>query len=933
MAQCLVSLNVEYGALNNKLLPIEKIMDDVISGKLVFEMLGFGYVKPYYDFEVPYKSLKELNDEKGLILMHCRAALNKIFGNENGLEMYDASGMKNGEAFLSFHFVKNGSGCYRSGSAIMDAGLVPPPMWPKSPDWGWDRSVYKDERKYQLFRMLGASKPRENRPFVVIDDKNNELRFTLAELAQKDRAAALALFGRAMIQDTDGETLIAVQKKKPEVIETKHTPEGEVVVIGTNGAPLGKDIAGLTADRVRALTVIAKWNEQKWDWDTWIKNMWELRNIANEFNLDLRQLAHDVSKVHVLYRERTTDKAYDVSRSRDLDDTRKHLGHLRKEAKLANPDAYVAWIKPLRDEADKADPMYEKIKNLDWNDSLLGKYKATILGEGLKWVKLMRSADKHEFKINEFANERIAKMKANHLPVNRRFYISDKKLFHKAYLKSDALLKQFTEDTLAAVVNGGETIWITADFVESHKATYIKQLETCPMSHKSEVILVNKVNCCWIDDMKEILGENPEAKSDVIMAKIAAIKFKEEALHEFAQEYRKVNYAQLTGYFPYLTDAQKPKPSEIFNLFGGFKYQYEPRETKFKFKDYPQEIAPFVRHVYDILANGNEHIGNYLMVWFAFLLQHPNRKPEMALFFISIEGAGKGVIFEMFARYVMGEEHYAALNKIDDLIGHFNSHLEGKRLITVAETKDGDLANKETHRALKSAITDERTEFTKKCKDTHMAMAYWAVVLFGNNSSAISVDTGDRRLYPIQMSNAMIGNVAYFNTLTECMEKQGYAIFHFLSNLDISAYDVRHPAIVEGKRAEDNEFRMRIVEDGLSEPLQYMISIACHEQKDKFIGAQAIDTREGSDEELRFQQSEIYATYCEWYKSRHNNDIKYLCKSRTMATEIEKIGLKSEKRRWKDAEGQTQRTWCYLTNFEQLRDGFRTLLKNPAYDF
>ena len=151
-----------------------------------------------------------------------------------------------------------------------------------------------------------------------------------------------------------------------------------------------------------------------------------------------------------------------------------------------------------------------------------------------------------------------------------------------------------------------------------------------------------------------------------------------------------------------MTDAQKPKLSEVFNLFGGFKYQYEPRPIKFKFADYPKEIEPFIRHVYDILANGNKHIGDYLLVWFAFLLQFPARKPEMALFFISIEGAGKGIIFEAFAKYVMGEDHFLALRKIDDLINHFNAHLEGKRLVTVAETKEGDLANKETHRALKN---------------------------------------------------------------------------------------------------------------------------------------------------------------------------------------------------------------------------------------
>ena len=82
------------------------------------------------------------------------------------------------------------------------------------------------------------------------------------------------------------------------------------------------------------------------------------------------------------------------------------------------------------------------------------------------------------------------------------------------------------------------------------------------------------------------------------------------------------------------------------------------------------------------------------------------------------------------------------------------------------------MANKETHRALKNAITDERTVFTKKGKDPHTAMSYNAIAMFGNSAGAISIDTGDRRLFPIQMSNAKIGDMAYFDALSVNMRVQ-----------------------------------------------------------------------------------------------------------------------------------------------------------------
>ncbi len=223
--------------------------------------------------------------------------------------------------------------------------------------------------------------------------------------------------------------------------------------------------------------------------------------------------------------------------------------------------------------------------------------------------------------------------------------------------------------------------------------------------------------------------------------------------------------------------------------------------------------------------------------------------------------------------------------------------------------------------------------FVGKGKDSHTAMDYGAFVIFGNHASAVSIDTGDRRFYPIQMSNAQIGNMPYFDALSVNMRDNGYAIFDFLANLDLTGYDVRHPSVVNGQRVADNQFRMQLVEDSLTEPLQFIAAIARHELKEQFIGAQAIDLKEGSEEEFRCQQGEIYNAYTKWYLTKHNNDTKYLCKQRTFLNELDKLGLKNEKRSWKDTENQTVRSWCYQFNFSQVRSAFCALLKNPQYDF
>lgn len=906
-----------------------QMMREVRAGRVVYEALGYDPVRPYADFEKEFKTMEEMHANRDAELKRCIAELVELNGPLKNIVVLDSCGKKGDNFILSWHFIPVGLGAYASPADVKRAGIIP---FRKDEPKVWDQGVFPEFGSQRLMRTFGASKQGENRPFLMLIDGKLT---SLEDLYKISEEVALIYFEMALIQNVEGETMIGTEVKQEPAVETGVTEKGQVPLGKFNGIPLGEDIKITSVAQIEQLCRIAGWFEEvDRDTQTYCNEVWLIRNSADILGLDIeeaRALAQKISAVCPNNDPVHVDKTFNQTADRDPEKKRRLLGQLRKQAKEKNEVAYENWMKPLIVARNETDPLMAELDKLDWKNDDIAKFRGAITKAAVHWVDLVRKAETTESELLRHTSERIERMKQAHLPINRRLVLSDKRFLHNKHIKGDELLKEFTQDTIIAVINGGETIWVTADYVESQQTTYIKELDRCPLSAKSEVIRVYCVNMCWIKDIDQHIRSSTD--SDATLAYITNSMVTKKCIHGYAQEYRKTHFAQIAGYFPYLSDAQKPKSDEIYNKFAGFRYQYEERKTKYKFGDYPKEIEPFIRHVYDIMANGNQHIGNYLLVWFAFLLQFPARKPEMALFFISIEGAGKGIIFESFAKYVMGEDHFLALRKIDDLINHFNAHLEGKRLVTVAETKEGDLANKETHRALKNAITDERTVFTKKGKDAHTAMSYNAIVMFGNNSSAISIDAGDRRLCPIQMSNAMIGNMEYFNALSKAMEQNGYKIFDFLANLDLTGYDVRHPTMAHGQRVEENQFRVRLVEDSLTEPLNFMVAIARHETKHLFIGAEPLDVREGTEEALRCQQSELYKAYSEWYILKHHGDTKYLCKQKTFIPEIERLGLKNEKRRWKDSEGQTQRSWCYSFTFTELRNAFRSLLKNPSYDF
>jgi len=59
-------------------------------------------------------------------------------------------------------------------------------------------------------------------------------------------------------------------------------------------------------------------------------------------------------------------------------------------------------------------------------------------------------AEISEKKIMHETTLRMDRMRAAHLPVNRRFVISDKKIFHNSLVIGTKLLEQFTNDTIMA---------------------------------------------------------------------------------------------------------------------------------------------------------------------------------------------------------------------------------------------------------------------------------------------------------------------------------------------------------------------------------------------------------------------------------------------------------------------------------------------------
>ncbi len=81
-----------------------------------------------------------------------------------------------------------------------------------------------------------------------------------------------------------------------------------------------------------------------------------------------------------------------------------------------------------------------------------------------------------------------------------------------------------------------------------------------------------------------------------------------------------------------------------YNLFNGFKAELLPI-----YKDY-EAIKPILNHIKEVLCNSNEEYFQWLMQYYANIIQNPLKKTETIIIFKGEQGSGKNIIIDFIAK-------------------------------------------------------------------------------------------------------------------------------------------------------------------------------------------------------------------------------------------------------------------------------------------
>jgi len=236
------------------------------------------------------------------------------------------------------------------------------------------------------------------------------------------------------------------------------------------------------------------------------------------------------------------------------------------------------------------------------------------------------------------------------------------------------------------------------------------------------------------------------------------------------------------GWYPStINPPDPPCPPDTLNSFCGFLHSID---TEFKVD--VKLIDPWLYHLKSVWANDNDDIYQYLLDWFAYIVQFCKKTGICIMIKSSRQGAGKNVVADFFARHVIGIANVWQCSDMDRLLGNFNAQVE-RNLFTVLDEIEGKGAAYKNANRLKDIITRVTVPIERKGIDSYTGIDRSNYLITTNTDWGAKIDPSDRRYLCIEASNIKAGNSSYFKDLVAASTPTiGLHFFHFLLRRKIS---------------------------------------------------------------------------------------------------------------------------------------------------
>jgi len=193
----------------------------------------------------------------------------------------------------------------------------------------------------------------------------------------------------------------------------------------------------------------------------------------------------------------------------------------------------------------------------------------------------------------------------------------------------------------------------------------------------------------------------------------------------------------------------------------------------------------------DVLCDGDEESGEFVIKWMAYMVQKPWEPPGVAICFHGDKGTGKSTLGEALVE--MCGRHGLQVTSPRHVTGDFNSHLMDCVMLFADEAIAP--SDKKGQASLKALITERHMAYEQKFMDMKTGVNRLHVMIASNDDWFVnaSATDGERRYFVARVNNDRQGDIGFFGRLRAQMYEKGglEAMLHDLQLLDISGWQPR----------------------------------------------------------------------------------------------------------------------------------------------
>lgn len=210
-------------------------------------------------------------------------------------------------------------------------------------------------------------------------------------------------------------------------------------------------------------------------------------------------------------------------------------------------------------------------------------------------------------------------------------------------------------------------------------------------------------------------------------------------------------------------------------------------------------IQLYLDHIKNVICSGDEILYEYILNWYANIVQKPGAKNGTAIVLFGKPGGGKNIFTNTLCKLMKRYSNRNVTN-VEEIVGKFNTGLENKKLVVLNELSSAE-NTKFNFDIMKSVITEKSINVNAKNENIRVVDNVANVIILSNHVMPIKIETSDRRYVIINVSDCKVGDFEYFSNLIMSFKRESFYdnLLTFFMQRDISTFNPRLIPMTEAK--------------------------------------------------------------------------------------------------------------------------------------